>query len=523
MKFFTKLNIVFGIQLVAVICAVLNIVPREIFLFSGAIIIFYIIFSELEDCLYLIARSIPLFVALPITESFDSLNIWRLVVIILFTRVLFSKQSINIISEAYKNIREKLKSGVIETCGYIYRSWALEFLLTLLLIVSTLSLLKADDLIIGVKRIIYFINLWMLFFIVKALVNKDNFLKLAHNVFLSGIIVVVAGGIQLLLAYTMYVDDFSNFWALQVDRVLYGDAWAHIAIVANTWFAYYSGTIHLRMFSSFPDTHSFPLYLLMVMSFVTTIFFVKRNTSRFHYVFLLWLFLAALESVLSGTRGIWASILFPILFIGYLIYRRIGDMKMIKIASLPLLFFIISIPLSSFIFNSTQFLVSENENAGVVLKERLKSIIDFEETSNQGRVEIWKASIKSSFLNPVLGVGIGNFPSVLQLDPEAIKAGASAHNIYLNFLAETGLFSLLIFMLIIYEMGKRAWNLYIHENDLVIKFFTLNWLIYFIWILWYSMTDVALFDERPFLLFMIFSGIVYAFNTLYEKSTTRIN
>ena len=181
------------------------------------------------------------------------------------------------------------------------------------------------------------------------------------------------------------------------------------------------------------------------------------------------------------------------------------------------------LPLSAVIFNSTQFLLAENSNAKLVLKERIKSIIDFEETSNQGRVGIWKATLKSAIHHPLLGVGVGNFPSILKLNPSAIKAGASAHNIYLNFLAETGIFGLLIFLFIIYEMGKRAWVVFIRHSDRVVTFFALNWLVYFIWILWYSMTDVALFDERPFLLFMIFAGSLFAFKILYERPTTRIN
>lgn len=516
MRFFTKLNIVFGIQLIAVVCAVLDIVPREIFLFSAAITLFFVIFSSLEECLYLTARSIPLFVALPITDTFDSLNIWRLVVIVLFLRAIFAHPTREYIMNAFSRIRVKLRDGISSAIIFAYRTWTMEFLLTSLLFVSFLSLMQADDLIIGVKRIIYFVNLWMLFFVARILVTRENLPKLAFNILLSGIIVVVIGAVQLLLAYTMFVDDFSNFWALQVNRVLYGDAWAHIAIAANTWFAYYSNTIHLRMFSSFPDTHSFPLYLLMTTAFVMTLFMVKRADARIRLVFWIWLFLAMLEAVLSGTRGIWVSAIFPILFIGYLTYQRYITIETFRFTGLPLALFMICLPLSAVVFNSTQFLQAENSNATLVFKERIKSIIDFEETSNQGRVGIWKATLKSAVDHPLLGVGVGNFPSVLKLNPSAIKAGASAHNIYLNFLAEMGIFGLLIFLLIIYEMGKRAWALFIRHTDKTIKFFALNWLIYFIWILWYSMTDVALFDERPFLLFMIFAGSLFAFKISHD-------
>ena len=120
------------------------------------------------------------------------------------------------------------------------------------------------------------------FFVVRSITTRENAARIALNAVYSGIIVVLVGMLQLVLAYTMNVDHFSEFWALTVNKALYGAAWANIAIVANTWFAYYSGTIHLRMFSSFPDTHSFPLYLLMILCFATTLFAFEKTNRKIY-------------------------------------------------------------------------------------------------------------------------------------------------------------------------------------------------------------------------------------------------
>ncbi|MBI5913072.1 O-antigen ligase family protein [Candidatus Azambacteria bacterium] len=505
-RYLTKLNIVFAVQLITVAAVVFGGLPREAFLFSAAVAVFFVIFSPLEETVLLIARSIPIFVALPITEQFDSLNMWRIVVLILFLKWLSDAARVRLIIDEPLTLARTLKTNAWVGVVRAWRQWPIEFLSVALIGISFASLVGAEDVGGGVKRIIYFLNLGMLFFVVRSVATRDNIARIALNVTYSGIIVVLVGALQLVLAYTMNVDHFSEFWALTVNTALYGTAWANIAIAANTWFAYYSGTIHLRMFSSFPDTHSFPLYLLMVLCFSAVLFTFEKSTFK-KYMLGAVLAFAAFEAVLSGTRGIWASAVFAVLFIGYLIVRRYPVRKE---ALVPLGLFFISLPLAALIFNSPQFQFSGTPAERAVFSERIRSIVDTQETSNQGRIYIWKETIRSIRAHPLLGVGIGNFPVVLALNPSAIKAGASAHNLYLNFFAELGALGFIATTLLIIVILKKGWDLFMRGSDDYVRFFGLNALIYLIWILWYSMTDVAIFDERAFLLLAILLGVLFA-------------
>src|SRR3989338_1880573 len=81
-----------------------------------------------------------------------------------------------------------------------------------------------------------------------------------------------------------------------------------------------------------------------------------------------------------------------------------------------------------------------------LLAKRVRSIINFGETSNKERIRIWKLYFESIKNHPFLGVGIGNFPVVLNQDLALAKAGSSAHNIYLHIAAEMGI-PILIFAL----------------------------------------------------------------------------
>ena len=361
----------------------------------------------------------------------------------------------------------------------------------------------------------------MLFFIVRETITKNNLRKLAFNIGLSGVFIVVVGIAQLISAYVMSIDAFAEFWALQIERALYGTAWAHIVITANTWFAYYKETIHLRMFSSFPDSHSFPLYLLMTEVFVLSLFFRENiREKRATYAFLA--FLMIFEIVLTGTRGIWISIVFPLIFLAYAAMKDSLRRYTLYISLAPLVLFLFLLPVSSLIFGSAQFQLQGNpEQQGILLK-RIRSIIDLSETSNNGRIYIWKETLRSIQKRPLLGVGIGNFPTILKQNPTAIKAGASAHNLYLHIAAELGIIGFIIFILIIYEILSRGWQLFRQEEGIV-QFFGLQSLLYLIWILWYSMTDVAIFDERAFLLLMILTGALFALTMNHAKQTSRLS
>ena len=70
---------------------VFNLAPREAALFLTGLLIFYFIFSPLEDSLWVFIASIPLFVALPVTEGFDTMANWRILLAVLFLVLFFRK------------------------------------------------------------------------------------------------------------------------------------------------------------------------------------------------------------------------------------------------------------------------------------------------------------------------------------------------------------------------------------------------------------------------------------------------
>jgi len=157
------------------------------------------------------------------------------------------------------------------------------------------------------------------------------------------------------------------------------------------------------------------------------------------------------------------------------------------------------------IFSSPQFLVGKSDD---ILKERLKSIIDFGETSNSQRIEIWQKTLTSIKERPILGVGIGNYPVVLGQDIRLAKAGSSAHNLYLHIAAEMGILAGVIFIWFLWLLFKKNYEILLREEDNHLKIYFAAALLYVPWVLIYSLTDIAIFDERALLFALIPIAII---------------
>ena len=199
-------------------------------------------------------------------------------------------------------------------------------------------------------------------------------------------------------------------------------------------------------------------------------------------------------------------------FIVFLKLKKKGageeHLTVFKYISFYLLLFFMLFSVAYFIFTSSQFQVSKSDTA--MFGKRVTSLIDISETSNARRVEIWKASIQSIIQRPLLGVGIGNFPLVVGEDLAQAKAGSSAHNLYLHIAAEMGILALLIALWFLWLLIKKLYENFIQtENRKLETIYFASALIFIPWVLVYSLTDVAIFDERAFLLFVITVGLTF--------------
>ena len=153
-----------------------------------------------------------------------------------------------------------------------------------------------------------------------------------------------------------------------------------------------------------------------------------------------------------------------------------------------------------------------------ILKARIRSILDFGETSNSQRIEIWKKTLASIKERLLLGVGIGNYPMVLGQDIRLAKAGSSAHNLYLHIAAEMGILAGVLFVWFLWLVFKKNYKLFVQDGDKQLGIYFAATLLYIPWVLIYSLTDIAIFDERTLLFAIIPISIILGIKPGSENS-----
>lgn len=152
---------------------------------------------------------------------------------------------------------------------------------------------------------------------------------------------------------------------------------------------------------------------------------------------------AILALVYTGTRGAWLAV--GLTFMAYALLK-IRDNKKLGIA-LCLVFVILASALLS----------SEP------VRDRFATIFNPQFSSNSERVLIWESAVAMWRDYPLTGVGLNNFKKMEEIYLSPLHKEPfhnHAHNIFLNFLAETGLVGLIgflsLFACILYRMALHS-------------------------------------------------------------------
>jgi len=511
-KYITALNLVFAVEIAMVILTSLGFIPREAVLFSTGLLIFYMIFSPVEDSLWLVVASIPLFVALPITENFDSMANWRILIAVLFLCLFFKKGiSVSLIKDEKGRwrIQENIKHYLVE-----YLTW-------FFLLIAAFSILAADYKISAIKELLFLINIFLMFFVIRNLVkDKQTIIKIWQAAAVGAIVVIFVSLIQFVAVLFIQLFVFWQFWAEKVISVFYGQNLAYLLSYSNTWFAYYAvNPPTFRLFSVFPDSHSFAMFSILAIPIFLglALFFERSRRKRIFY----WLMagLALWGIVFSGSRGAWLSIV-PAAAITLCLFAKQIDRPLVKKALVSFFIFIFLFLASSFyppLLYKFQSWQGSNASTTFSFFERARSISDADELSNKGRLEIWRTSLKSIITHPILGVGLGNYVTVLDENISAAKKGASAHNLYLDFASEIGIVGVLVLIAIFVEIFYCSWLVFRRCQESYFKFFGLLFSLCFLWVAGYSFFDVVLLNDKVLLFFMVELALLYGVRTLMEK------
>src|SRR3990167_7585202 len=257
------LNKIFISEVILFGLIITGILPREISIFLAVGLAVYVITAPIEDATLFFVRSIPLFIAIPITTNYDNLNVWRILSIILFLKLAHVTGL-----KYFFNFKEYSKHAK---------------LLLIILFFAVLSIVPAIDRGAAITSIIFFVNISLIGMVVYYLVQTNGELtkKLVKNITIPTIIVTVVGFIQLVSTYFMDIYQFMRIWGEGIQMRQFGVLWSEIAVrLGNTWFAYYGDQISLRVFSLFPDSHSFPQFVLLGLPSLFAIALLRITTAN---------------------------------------------------------------------------------------------------------------------------------------------------------------------------------------------------------------------------------------------------
>lgn len=533
-KAFKPINtfwLILGLEIFVILFTVSGLVSREAVLFLTAVLAFYVLFAPFREATLFFILSIPLFVALPITENFDTMANWRILLTLLFIRLVAAKALAVIKQNKFFRLRRTPPNGgAISNLQKLVSGEKLYLYVFLFFIVAFLSLINAESVSYGLRKILFLANAMMLFAVIAYQPRDDMRTKYAYaeKIQLYGIyalvISLIIGYIQLLAVFFTPLYGFWQWWADRFIPVFYGQGLANLLSYSNTWFSYYDQALPtLRIFSVFPDSHSLALFSLIGMMPITYFWFRQRSPlipligrEGNGGVIIIGLF-TLLSIILSGSRGFWvsAALVTILLLMIYAVFRvvpRIAiNFSVIKGALLPIISVIIIFfalfPAASIILSGSRMgntLMREEEYESLAF-QRVRSIFNIEETSNKGRLDIWESTFASFKKRPLLGVGIGNFPVVISESLESSRRGASAHNLYFDIAAEMGIAGFAVFLLMLREIFKKAWIFFRDRGHS----YGIIFIFYLAWILLYSLFDVVLWNDKVLLLFMTQVAVLY--------------
>ena len=490
--------------------AVLN-WPNYLIWVNLGLLLAFIFICPVYESLLLLILSMPFSVALP-NVRFDSFPMWRILFLALFLVWLIKEKKFK-----YQEIH--------------FLPWD-KFLAIFLVLGFLVSIIFAPYKIESLKQIIFWLNIYFFYLVlINTLRGRQQIFEIIRYMLWALIIIATLGFTQLFATFFTSLDTFWVFWAGNITKLYYGPTFASVSLYSNSWFSY-SGARELRMFSIMPDSQSFA-YIC--------IFGLCLGTALTHSVFKhvrKWLWsgirFAGLAIILSGTRAVWVGMAAPFLAVAWA-YRKNFQKHLAEKFLWPFIIIFALFALSPLINKGLSYIQFNQFKENFL--NRAASIYDLNDSSNQGRIAIWKNSLFFAATHP-LGVGFGNFlVSFNGVEPGSFKeAGAkinerynlparyvSAHSLYLQILVETGVFGFIVFIMFWVTVIRYFWKFVKHYHNVhdFLIYFVAQALLMVLWVLAAAFFDITLLNDKVLIFFLMdigLSGLVVKRYQEYEEN-----
>ena len=315
------------------------------------------------------------------------------------------------------------------TLDYFKESISTSYIIFFLmfLICSVISLIKSINVVESLRALTFLLNYFIAFINIYILLKEVKIKKFIVN------IVVILFSIELLASYLPYIIDYVNS--------------SGNIILRSQRYSGLTGNVNIASFSLLMKL---PIILYVL---IKTNSFIKKGLCS------LLLFLSAhlIFSILITRAAILSYFIIVALFIVYLFFRRRILIKDFLLIILPL---VLTVSFNFFNLKEDNFV------------NRINNITTENDRSTAQRIDFWQNGLSEFINNPFLGVGIGNWKITSSKDYLSKMKGYVVpyhpHNDFIEIAAETGIFGLLFFsLLLLYPIFVYLKK---HKNESVFLF-----------------------------------------------------
>ena len=251
--------------------------------------------------------------------------------------------------------------------------------------------------------------------------------------------------------------------------------------------------ITFRVFSTFGNPNVYGIYLLLAipLAAVCVVYFKQKSVKVICAVITL---LLLVNLLVTYSRGSYLALAFSLFVFVLLIEKR---------------FIVLLLPAMV----ASLFVLP----ASVII--RLRSILDFQDTSTAFRLSIWEGSVRMlrDFWFTGIGQGSGAFSQVYPFYSLAATPTIHSHNLFLQMAIELGVVGLLVFVLLIACFLRHMANFLNRAKDIRQKFLAAVFIAAPSGVLLQGLFDHVFFSYRVLLSFYTFVGIGMACYKLYAK------
>lgn len=241
--------------------------------------------------------------------------------------------------------------------------------------------------------------------------------------------------------------------------------------------------VQARVYSVFGNPNIFAEYLIMIIPISVSLFWFSKRMHK-KALFLITSMILALALLLSMSRGGWVGFAFSVFVFILLVEKR-------------LLLLAIPVGIGGLFFLPDAIL------------NRVLSILNFADTSNDYRIRMWKITLDVIKDNWLVGVGFGHLPFKAAFGRYTrTMTTYHAHNTYLETMAEMGVIGFIVFISFLFVLFKYAIKKLVKGKDKYTRTISSGILAGLAAVLAHGLAENILYIPRIITTFWILVGLI---------------